>query len=90
MKIYITGSLKQVREIKLIAEILLKTKGNDVRYVDGIKELILEDYIKKRYGCIDWCDTVYILKKENGEVCDGVVYEKVYAEKKHKEIVYIG
>jgi hypothetical protein len=43
-----------------------------------------------RYEHIDWCDAVYILKKENGDLCDGVVYEKVYAEKQHKEIVYIG
>ena len=90
MKIYVTGSMTQIREIRLISEILLKVKDNDVRFVDGIKELTLEDYIKKRYDFIDWCDAVYILKKENGEVCDGVVYEKVYAEKQHKEIVYIG
>lgn len=90
MKIYITGSMTQIREIRLISEILLKVKDNDVRFVDGIKELTLEDYIKKRYGFIDWCDVVYILRKENGEICDGVVYEKVYVQKQHKEIVYIG
>lgn len=90
MKIYVTGSMTQIREIRLISEILLKVKDNDVRFVGGIKELTLEDYIKKRYGFIDWCDAVYILRKENGEICDGVVYEKVYAQKQHKEIVYIG
>lgn len=90
MKIYVTGSLTQAREIKLIASALSTIKDNDVRYVKSRKELNLNDYIMLRYEHIDWCDVVYILKKENGELCDGVVYEKVYAEKQHKEIVYIG
>lgn len=90
MKIYVTGSIAQLREIRLISEVLAKTKGNDVRFVEGRKELDFEEYIKMRYDYIEWCDTLYILRKENGEVCDGVVYEKVYAEKQHKEIVHIG
>lgn len=90
MKIYVTGSIAQLREIRLISEVLAKTKGNDIRFVEGMKELNFEEYIKMRYGYIDWCDALYILRKENGEVCDGVVYEKVYAEKQHKEIVHIG
>ena len=90
MKIYVTGSIAQLREIRLISEVLTKTKGNDVRFVEDIKELDFEKYIKIRYGYIEWCDALYILRKENGEVCDDVLYEKVYAEKQHKEIVHIG
>ena len=90
MKIYVTGSLTQAREIALIASALSTIKDNDVRCVRSRKELNLDDYIMLRYEHIDWCDTVYILKKENGELCDGVTYEKVYAQKQHKEIVYIG
>lgn len=90
MKIYVTGALTQAREIKLIANALIRTKGNDVKYVKSRRDLNLEEYIKTRYEYIDWCDVIYILKKENGELCDGVVYEKVYAEKQNKEIWFIG
>lgn len=90
MKIYITGSLTQVREIKLIANVLIRTTENDVKYVKSRKDLNLEEYIKTRYEYIDWCDVIYILTKENGELCDGVVYEKVYAEKHNKKIWFIG
>lgn len=90
MKIYVTGSLTQAREITLIASALSTIKDNDVRYVKSRKELNLDDYIMLRYEHIDWCDAVYILKKENSDLCDGVTYEKVYAQKQHKEIVYIG
>ena len=86
MKIYVTGSLTQVREIMLIASVLLRATDNEVRVVKSRKELKLEDYIMLRYENIDWCDVIYILGKENGELCDGVVYEKAYAEKQHKEI----
>lgn len=86
MKIYVTGSLAQIREIRLIANTLLRSTDNEVRFVKSRKELTLEDYIMLRYEHIDWCDVIYILGKENGELCDGVVYEKVYAEKRHKEI----
>ena len=86
MKIYVTGSLTQVREIMLIANVLLRATDNEVRVVKSRKELKLEDYIMLRYENIDWCDVIYILGKENGELCDGVVYEKAYAEKQHKKI----
>lgn len=89
MKIYVTGSLTQAREIKLIASALSTIKDNDVRFVKSRKDLNLEEYIKTRYEYIDWCDIIYILAKENGELCDGVVYEKVYAEKHNKKIWFI-
>lgn len=89
MKIYVTGALTQAREIKLIADVLIRTTGNDVKYVKSRKDLNLEEYIKTRYEYIDWCDVIYILAKENGELCDGVVYEKVYAEKHNKKIWFI-
>ncbi len=89
MKIYVTGSLTQAREIRLIANTLSTIKDNDVRFVKSRKELNLDDYIMLRYEHIDWCDVIYILGKENGELCDSVVYEKVYAEKQHKEICTI-
>ena len=89
MKIYVTGSLIQHREIRLIANTLSTIKGNVVRYSKSSLELNLDDLIMRRYENIDWCDVVYILRKENGDLCDGVTYEKVYAEKQHKEIVYI-
>lgn len=41
------------------------------------------------YENIEWCDVVYIMRKENGEIGNGVTYEKVYAEKYHKEIIFI-
>ncbi len=90
MKIYVTGSLTQAREIALIDSALSTIKDNDVKHVKSRKELNLDDYIMLRYEHIDWCDAVYILKKENGELCDSVAYEKVYAQKQHKKIVYIG
>lgn len=89
MKIYVTGSLIQAREIRLIANTLSTINGNNVRFVKSRKELNLDEYIMLRYNHIEWCDAVYILRKENKEMCEGVVYEKVYAEKQHKEIVYI-
>jgi hypothetical protein len=79
-----------VLEQGFISSALSTIKDNDVRFAKSRKELNLDDYIMLRYEHIDWCDAVYILKKENGDLCDGVVYEKVYAEKQHKEIVYIG
>ena len=89
MKIYVTGSMIQYREIRLIANVLLKSTDNEVKYVKSSKELTLDEYIQMRFEYIDWCDVVYILEKENGELCDSVVYEKVYAQKYHKEIWYI-
>lgn len=90
MKIYVIGSLTQYREIRLIGNTLSTIKGNVVRFVKSSPELNFDDLIMKCYENIDWCDVVYILRKENGELGDGVTYEKVYAEKQHKEIVYIG
>lgn len=81
MKIYVIGSVKQDREIRLIANTLSAIKGNDVRFVYCRPQLSLENNIKMCYKNIDWCDVVYILKKENGTLDAGVTYEKVYAEK---------
>lgn len=84
MKIYVIGSLTQHREIRLIASTLNTIDGNDVRFVKRHDELSLDTCIKMCYENIEWCDVVYILRKENG-----VTYEKVYAEKCHKEIIFI-
>lgn len=89
MKIYVTGSLIQHREIRLIAYTLSTINGYVVRFVKSHAELNLEDCIKLRYDNIDWCDAVYILKREDGGLPDGVIYEKVYAQKQHKDIFYI-
>lgn len=89
MKIYVIGSLSQEREIMLIANALSTIKDNEVRSVKCCKELSLEECINRCYKNIDWCDTVFILRKENGTLGDGTTYEKVYAEKQSKEIIYI-
>ena len=89
MKIYVIGSLTQHREIRLIASTLNTIDGNDVRFVKRHDELSLENCINMCYENIEWCDVVYILRKENGTLGNGVTYEKVYAEKFHKEIIYI-
>ena len=89
MKIYVIGSLTQHREIRLIASVLNTIEENEVRFVKRQAEFSLETCIKMCYENIEWCDVVYILRKENGELGNGVTYEKVYAEKCHKEIIYI-
>lgn len=90
MKIYVIGSLSQEREITLIANALSTIKDNEVRQVKFCKELSLEECINRCYKNIDWCDAVFILRKENGKLGNGTTYEKVYAEKQRKEIIMVG
>lgn len=70
MKIYVIGSLNQEREIRLIASTLNTIEGNDVRFVKR-QELSLRACIKMCYENIEWCDVVYILRKENGVLGNG-------------------
>lgn len=62
MKIYVIGSLMQVREIMLIANALSAIKDNEVRSVNFCKELTLEECIpyEKVYGEKQCKEIIYV------------------------------
>ena len=52
----------------------------------------IEDFncaIHEVFDNIEWCDRVYVVRKNNGEIGHGTTYEIEYARRLGKEIYYL-
>lgn len=91
MKIFVIGSMINSKEIEFSARALNTVGGNYARYEQPIHEEI-EDIscaIHKAFDNIEWCDSVYVVRKNNGELGNGTIYEIEYASRLGKEICYL-
>ena len=91
MKIFIIGSMKNSKEIEFSARALNTVDGNTVRYAKPINEEIedISNAIHEAFDNIEWCDRVYVVRKNNGEIGNGTTYEIEYARRLRKEVYYL-
>lgn len=91
MKIYVIGSMTNSKEIEFAARALNTVKGNYVKYAKPIHEDIIDmkSAIHEAFDNIEWCDSLYVVKKLNGELGEGTIYEIEYARRLRKEIFYL-
>lgn len=91
MKIFVIGSAINSKEIEFAARALKTVEGNTVRYVNPIDEEIenISCAINKAFDNIEWCDSVYIVRENNGELGDRTTCEIEYARRLRKEIYYL-
>ena len=89
-KVYIIGSLKLKDEIIFLASTLI-AEGYVVRYVqeETDKNITFESLVIQCFNNIQWADVIYIVKKEDGSIGEGVTYESVFAKFLRKPIKYI-
>lgn len=79
------------KEIEFAARALNTVEGNCVKYAKPINKEI-EDVgyaIYEALNNIEWCDILYVVKKNNGELGHGTIYEIEYARRLRKEILYL-
>lgn len=91
MKIFVIGSAINSKEIEFAARALNTVEGNIVRYEKPIDEEIcgIEYAIYQAFNNIEWCDILYIVKENNGDICHETIYETEYAKRLRKEIFYL-
>ena len=86
-KAYIIGSLTQSSLIKKVAmDLPIKYS---VRYVYSQPDKDFQDLVKECYDNIEWADIIYVIKKKDGTIGNGVTYELEYAKRLKKQIVLI-
>ena len=86
-KAYIIGSLTQSSLIKKFAmDLPIKYS---VRYVYSQPDKDFQDLVKECYDNIEWADIIYVIKKKDGTIGNGVTYELEYAKRLKKQIVLI-
>lgn len=88
-KVFIIGSVKQSTKIKNIADLLSGLNNSEIRYVkkEPLKEM--SELINQAYNNIEWSDIIVVVKKENGKIGDGTLYEMEYAKRIGKKIIVI-
>lgn len=91
MKIFVTGSIINSKEIEFAARALNTVDGNIVKYAKAIDEEIygIEYHIYETFNNIEWSDSLYVVKKNNGELDRETIYEIEYARRLRKEIFYL-
>ena len=91
MKIFVTGSMINSKEIEFAARALNTVDGNNVKYAKSIDEEIydIEYIICQAFNNIEWCDSLYVVKKHSGELEPETIYEIEYARRLRKEIFYL-
>lgn len=91
MKIFVIGSMINSKEIEFSARALNTIDGYIVRYAKPIDEEIddISYAISQAFNNIEWCDSLYVIKKNNGELGHGTIYEIEYARRLKKEIFYL-
>lgn len=91
MNIIVIGSMINSKEIEFSARALNTIDGYTVRYAKPIDEEI-EDFkcaISRLFNDIQWCDMVYVVRKNNCEIGHGTIYLIEYASRLGKEIYYL-
>lgn len=89
-KIYVIGSMKNSKEIEYVARGIKATDSYLVRYAYPIGcTNSLTDAIEKAFANIRWCNSLYVVKKADGSLGDGTLYEIAYARTLHKEIIFV-
>lgn len=90
MKIFVIGSMINSKEIEFSARALKTVDGNTVRYEEPIDEIEnISCAINKAFDNIEWCDRVYVVRENNGELGDRTTCEIEYARRLRKEIYYL-
>ena len=91
IKAYVIGSLTQSSLIKKFADQLLMDLPikYGVRYVYSQPDKDFQDLVKECYDNIEWADIIYVIKKKDGTIGNGVTYELEYAKRLKKQIVLI-
>lgn len=91
MKIFVTGSIVNSKEIEFAGRALDTVDGNIVKYAKPIDEEIynIEYHIWEAFNNIEWCDSLYVVKKNSGELDSETIYEIEYARRLRKEIFYL-
>ena len=91
MKIFVIGSMINSKEIEFAARALNTVDDNIVKYAKPIDEEIynIEYYICEAFNNIEWCDSLYVVKKNSGELDSETIYEIEYARRLRKETHYL-
>lgn len=91
MKIFLTGSMINSKEIEFAGRALNTVNGNIVKYAKPIDEEIydIEHIICQAFNDIEWCDSLYVVKNNSGELGRETIYEIEYARRLRKEIFYL-
>jgi hypothetical protein len=85
-KVFIIGSIKQARTIKLVAE-TYNIAGYDVKYVEPYQDVDMNTLIDKTLIYINEADIVAVVTKPDGSFGDGTSYAMAFARFLEKEIL---
>ena len=89
MKAFIIGPISRANRIEDVARYYIKCGYHEVRYVHSQPNKSLEDLINEAYNNIQWADEVIVVRKEDGSLGNGTLYEYVYAKRINKIITIL-
>lgn len=87
-KVLILGSMSQCKEIASLAKRLEAPGDADVEYAKP-EDKDFKDVVSGIFDKIDNCDIIFALKKPDGSIEKGLVYELEYAKRLKKMVVYV-
>lgn len=88
MRICVIGSMTYAKTVEWVAYEFKKKPQYEVWYAKPSKES-LEKLIYKAFEEIRKADKVIVVRKPNGSIGVGTLYEKVYAETLGKEVIIL-
>lgn len=77
--VYVIGPMSRSKEIKEHAKWKATITGLNVKYTDPYSLESLEFLISKAFDNIEKADLIEVVKKEDGTIGDGTLYEMEYA-----------